>query len=349
MKPYVRRRRRHGEYGNQDLLSATVTNKTNKRYTAAVSEFANWVIENEDDAEDMEEFDDLVCDYIHELHRGSFGFSKASTLISALINKVPEFKHQLPRSKQALRGWTKQSPGGSYPPLTWELTVVIAMYFIKNGLFREGVGTLLAFDCMLRVGELTNIKRDDILDTGDLRVGGEHKGLVIRLTKTKTGPNKWVEVLQPEVQTILRQLIKSIPSSASQSQQRLFPFTGPQYRYQLKKACTALGFSNLYVPHSLRHGGATRYYHVLKMPIEDVLFRGRWASNDSARRYIQSGIAILMSFKSDKQREIGLKIVNEGILYHIALSQKHYHSNRPRIPGIGWNSSMAGGVIEPNH
>jgi len=177
---------------------------------------------------------------------------------------------------------------------------------------------------MFRIGELTNLTREDVLDSGDLRVSAEHKGLVLKLSKTKTGPNKSVEVLEPAVITIFRDYIGDIP--ISKPKQKLFTFTGAQYRYQFKKACKQLGLSGLYVPHSLRHGGATRYYRVMKMPIEDVMFRGRWQSNDSARRYIQQGMALQMTFAFSDQMEIGRRIINDGILPHISLSQEHYYS-----------------------
>jgi integrase len=75
----------------------------------------------------------------------------------------------------------------------------------------------------------------------------------------------------------------------------LFPFETHSFRRLFKATCVNLGISERYVPHSLRHGGATRYHHVKGWSIEDVLERGRWASVKSARRYIQSGVAMLMS------------------------------------------------------
>jgi len=59
-------------------------------------------------------------------------------------------------------------------------------------------------------------------------------------------------------------------------------------------ACAELRLPAAYVPHSLRHGGATR----LKMrgvPLEEVMQRGRWAVSPSARHYIQAGEAMLLS------------------------------------------------------
>jgi len=46
------------------------------------------------------------------------------------------------------------------------------------------------------------------------------------------------------------------------------------------------------VPHSLRHGGATADF-LNGATIEQVMFRGRWQGMQSARRYIQTGRALL--------------------------------------------------------
>ena len=46
----------------------------------------------------------------------------------------------------------------------------------------------------------------------------------------------------------------------------------------------------LFVPHSLRYGGATTDF-LLGATIEQVLFRGRWKRPETARVYLQTGRA----------------------------------------------------------
>lgn len=302
------------------------------KYERNVLQFARWVWDNEEDQgdniDDYEEFDDLLCDYIHHLYDSDRGYSPASMTVHGIIHLLPEIRHHLPRSKQALKGWLKGTPTSSYPPLTWELTCAIAMRLIENGFERYGVGMLFAFDCFLRVGELCNIRRCDVADTGDLRIGVEHTGMVIRLRKTKTGNNKWVTVEQPELIVLMRHLLDSSDptvTSTADPNERLFPFTTDQFRRRMQQACKELKLPVRYVPHSLRHGGATRYYHVLKWTLEDVLFRGRWASNDSARRYIQTGMALLLSFKHHNHDAMTFGATVAKDLFHfIALAQKRH-------------------------
>jgi hypothetical protein len=113
-------------------------------------------------------------------------------------------------------------------------------------------------------------------------------------------------------------------STARPSDARLFPFKPHQFRRVLKAICVNLGLSDRYVPHSLRHGGATRYHHVLGWSIEDVLARGRWQSVKSARRYIQSGPAMLMSMHTPKAiSDISLIMARDPYNYIMTLTQKH--------------------------
>jgi integrase len=163
----------------------------------------------------------------------------------------------------------------------------------------------------------------DIADDGDTRVSTEHRGTLVRIRSSKTGKNQWVKIVDQSVIDLLRWLLAhrahhtqhhakvftnrwshTTKGRVKQSQRemkksineaRLFPFETYQFRRVFKATCVNLGISERYVPHSLRHGGATRYHHVHGWTIEDVLERGRWASVKSARRYIQSGVAMLMS------------------------------------------------------
>ena len=94
------------------------------------------------------------------------------------------------------------------------------------------------------------------------------------------------------VRELLRQLLNRVPEGRDQF---LFPSTS-QFRRCFKQACSYLGLSPAYVPHSLRHGGAT-HDHLRGLTVEDILRLGRWASTKSARHYIQSGRALLLTME----------------------------------------------------
>ena len=191
------------------------------------------------------------------------------------------------------------------------LAITIGVQLHRAGWQRAGIGVFVAFDCLLRVSELCNLKREDVADTGDRRISTSHKGMILRLGKTKTGGNKEVTVNDTHAQHLLRLLVQH-----TKPKQPLFPYTTAYFRKLFKATVTDLGLSDLYIPHSLRHGGATYYRHVLKWTIEDVMERGRWAASKSARRYIQSGRAMLMEMDAPQSLlQLAVKLALDPSLY----------------------------------
>jgi integrase len=94
----------------------------------------------------------------------------------------------------------------------------------------------------------------------------------------------------PAVSAALLYYLRSSPFSA---EQRIFPFSPDRFRRLLRRVADSLGVGHTpYVPHSLRHGGATCDF-LRGDSIEQIMFRGRWKSMESARRYIQTGRAIM--------------------------------------------------------
>lgn len=74
--------------------------------------------------------------------------------------------------------------------------------------------------------------------------------------------------------------------------------------------------------HSLRHGGATHDF-IRGMTIEWIMFRGRWASSKSARHYIQSGRAVMLSTAVPAAMAALAAKLAPRILFLLTLSQGH--------------------------
>src|SRR5205807_2262177 len=80
--------------------------------------------------------------------------------------------------------------------------------------------------------------------------------------------------------------------SSADANPPIFAFSPDLLRRLIRNACSALGVTTPYVPHSLRHGGAT-FDFLRTGSVEHVQFRGRWKSLDSVRRYVQTARALL--------------------------------------------------------
>ena len=303
--------------GNRFLLQAAYAPSTRKKYLSAVQLFLDFCGDSGEDPTSPSDFDELLNDFIHHLFLTEAGKSRAVDTIYGILMFLPELKSHLPVSMLAARGWNKLAPVLSYPPLTWDLTVLVALKISLRS-WPCAIGTLLAFDCFLRIGELCSLKREDVADAKDARLGVDFKGMALRLRKTKTGPNQWVTVENVQVMHLLRALIAKAKPGHS-----LFPVSTSTYRRLFKSACSDLKLSSTYVPHSLRHGGATRQ-HLLGKSMEDILLRGRWASTRSARRYIQSGRAVLLSMDIPASLARLGPILSRDITTTFSLTQKYF-------------------------
>lgn len=275
------------------LLEAGYTAKTKKDYINAVNEFLSWCDDHGLEADDYYELDDLLSDFMHHVYieRKSKGRHLCANALNGICMLLPRARGQLVVASRILLRWGKAHPSVAYPPLTWELAVTIAVQMIVSGYHRFAVATVLAFDCLMRLNEFMGLRGEDVVDggaAGEHRLGMEYRKMAIRIRRAKTGQNQSVEVDDPDVAQIVRVALKGKAAGG-------FLFGGPRESgayYRVFKACCAeLGLSQAYVPHSLRHGGATRL-HLRGVPIDDILQRGRWEATKSARRYIQSTKAI---------------------------------------------------------
>ena len=208
-------------------------------------------------------------------------------------------------------------PSVSHPPLTWDVAVCIAVSLTSSDGLQAGLATLLAFNCYLRVGELCNLRKEDVAFSQDARMGSAFSGCSLRLRHTKTGPDQWVRVRSQPIRVLLRGLVDSLDPGVL-----LFGFSASTFRSRFKRACARLGLSDKYVPHSLRHGGATHDY-LLGMRLEDVLFLGRWASTKSARHYVQTGRALLLSVEVPSWLAVCGAVMAKDILSSSSLAQSH--------------------------
>lgn len=265
--------------------------------------------------------DELVSKYISYCYSNGVVLSVAVNTICGIQHYYPTLKHGLVVSKKAVAGWTRINAVGKQerPPLTLELTTVIAASMAKSGYFNAGVATLLAFDCYLRIGELIGLKISDVALTGSVVFGSAYTGTGVRLAKTKTGINQFVMIRSATVVTLLKLVIGTRTGN-----EYVFQLTSKQYRDLFHRIIGGLGLSGAgFVPHSLRHGGATTDF-MKGLTIETILHRGRWAVSASARTYIHSGQALLLMVNAPQLQILGakLQLKLEGIMCRHMFTEK---------------------------
>lgn len=298
------------------LTTGAYAPSTIAAYTAAVRHFHSYCRHHSRHSSPLY-LDRCLREYICRLfyRHGARNRQLAVNTVYGLYMLQPEMRGRLSGSEQLLAGWKRQLPSVSHRPVTWPIAIAIARTMAANGYSDCAVATLVAFDGLLRVGELVTIASADVSVSGDRRRGRSSRAtsesrsisqlphpssrrsssIFIRLAVTKTGANQTAEVSDPDVITLLEHYITTRPHNS-----RLFPFptSSPAgyFRAVFRSACHALDLTPLgFTPHSLRHGGATHAHVHMGLSIEHVLHRGRWRSNSSARTYLQSGTAALIS------------------------------------------------------
>lgn len=302
------------------LLVSGFQPETVKKYRRAVYQFLDWCLTTSSDAQTQDDLDELLADYFSQMHadRNGKGKSTAVATLAGIRMYLPQLKSpSLPIASAISTRWNKSRPAVSFPPLTWELTVAIAVQLARGGQYAYGVATLLGFDCLLRVGELTKLRRENFADYKDARLGSEYRVALVAIEKAKTGRYQSVKVDDPAVRLLLSGLVARMKPRSL-----LFPGGAAAYRRAFKAACASLGLSNRYVPHSLRHGGATRM-HIRGDRLDDILVRGRWKSTESAKTYIKMGPALLLANSAPASVSAAAVVLAKDVRLAMALTQKH--------------------------
>jgi integrase len=235
--------------------------------------------------------DELFAEFLQHQHDLGGSFTYASHAVNAAVHHRFDLKGKLGRAHRCLKAWSKKQITRSHPPLTWEVTVLLACSMLRGGYLGAAVGMLTAFDCYLRVSELCNIRRSHVVK----HIGPRNRAftdVAVILPQTKTGVNQSVPVWDHDVATILWAWVSS-PHVGASSDARVFDFSPTLLRRLIHRCCQAQRLHGIpYTPHSLRHGGAT-FDFMRTGDVSFVQFRGRWASMESARRYIQTTRAML--------------------------------------------------------
>ena len=164
--------------------------------------------------------DRALAVYIQACHDARSSFTYVSQALSGAVHHRPDLRNRLPIARQCLRGWDKTRETTSHPPLTWELTVVMACTLARSGYHGPAIAMLLAFDCFLRVGELTRIPFTDIVMPNDPRTGRAHSTMAVVLRSAKTGKLQSVGVADHDVARLVAvwarsALVHSDPAAAT--------------------------------------------------------------------------------------------------------------------------------------
>ena len=160
---------------------------------------------------------------------------------------------------------------------------MLAIQMSSVGWYDEAIALLIAYDGYFRISELLSARVRDFYHW----TLSDPPQYQFRLSQTKTGPNRLVTMTKPDLGAALVTFIRTRWDGES-SRTRIFNFTPRHFRKRFRIGCELLGWDSVgFVPHSLRHGHASDDFNA-GVPVDTIQVRGRWASIDSTRHYIQS-------------------------------------------------------------
>ncbi len=299
-----------------------MTPETCARYMKDVDEFFVWGSERGATAESIEILDELVCDFAHFTFdaRGGSGRQRVVNCIYGLNLLRPGTADFLVMAKRCVKGWSRLVPPSPYPPMSWEVALVVAFEMAGRGWHDCATAVLVAPLFYLRVGELLGLRCKDVAFPGDQRIGSDWGRTGLALPVTKTGPNKFAQAPGAFPAFLLRVMVAGKPPDA-----KVFDLSGSLLRTRFKAICRDLGLSDRYVFHSLRHGAATSAF-LRGVPLEEILVLGRWAAMQSARHYVQAGRALFLSVSIPEQVAKAGEAFAKDPVRMLALSRWYRHA-----------------------
>lgn len=269
---------------NLPLLGLSITPRTRILYSKAAAEFILWYQDQPGAYSSYSHIDSYLAVYLNLLFQSQTShLGHANNVVYGLMHAAPSLRQRLPTTRRCLKGWKKSRVPFSWPPLTWELCCMLAIQLSSVGWYDEAWAVLISYDGYFRISELLSCRVRDFY-CWSLSDPPQYQ---FRLKHTKTGPNKLVTLTRSELGAALVTYIRTRCDGESGTE-RIFNFSCRHYRKRFKIGCELLGWESVgFVPHSVRHGHASDDFNA-GVPVETVQVRGRWASIESTRRYIQS-------------------------------------------------------------
>ena len=275
------------------------------RYTAALNTLKAWMVQHLIlwDVMSEEDQDFLVADYILDARdEGDLQPQHARDLISALQKLNP--RRRLHISWRVVNGWALDRPAEQALPLPCSAALALSVLLVGAGKPGVGLGVLLCWCGLLRVGESLALKIEDV------RIVGAEA--ILFLGHTKRGVAERVVLINPGVVLFLREYLRR---RGGRPWDRVIVESHTTFRRWFMLGLRALGITDPYRSHSLRRGGATAMF-MNGAPLSSVMIYGRWASETSCRLYIRTAEVIMLRSEAAWTPAVRARLVALASLGH---------------------------------
>lgn len=274
-----RQAKRKGLNLRKNLISAPLL----KRYQFVLIHIANYLADCNLRVECIEDLDEAISSWVEYIFFEGEAKGLASDGLASLQYHLPQSAGHLRMSWKLVRTWQKVEPPTRVIPLSPMLARAFAGACVLSGKIAEAAAILMAFDAMLRPGELY------VVAVKDLTFYATKAVLTLRDTKTgkRKGAGEMVVINSALANRWLR-----IACRARRPNDLLLLDGPPSFRLLFRNLVSHFGLQGLYAVYSLRRGGAT-WDFLLHQSMKRTLLRGRWTSTSTARIYLQDTVATM--------------------------------------------------------
>ncbi len=277
----LRHKRARVRCGQGPLRDRVIGAATTKRYRQHVKEFFKWCKQaGLTTPRTTEEFDQVLSEWAGCLWAEGDARSILANGLSGLSHFVPSLRRKLNGAWRLHAAWVRSEPAHQAPPMTLSMVQAMAGWFVERGYHSAAVGILLAFNVILRTGELCDLR------TTDFTAGVKCVLLILRDTKigARLGVHQEASCKDPWLVAKLKGQLKLLPRGAL-----LIGMSAKNFRSLWRQALKALGIPKKFTPYCLRRGGATSLFRHTGS-YDKVAEKGRWLSLRAMRNYINQAL-----------------------------------------------------------
>lgn len=146
------------------LRQLTVQPCARARYEKAISFFFSHLrMEGFSLPTQKSKLDPLLCDYLEHLWSSGAGRAQACDTLAGLQNQQPNLKGHMPGAWRLLKTWHQNELPSRAPPFPEHVVQALAGWAFFKGLYSFGISVLVGFYCMLRTGEVLQLRSSHIL------------------------------------------------------------------------------------------------------------------------------------------------------------------------------------------
>ena len=293
---------------------------------------------------DIDTINSVLAKYGRALYSSGRPYAHFSETLNAFSSQVPKMRRLLQPSWDVAFAWRRAEPGSHHVAMPWQVLVAFLAVALCWGWPRFAGAMALAWGGILRVGELLEAKRKDLLLPKDVNGTIDFAILSIKEPKTRfsAARHQSARLDQPD----LLQLVSTIFGSFL-PEEKLWPASGQTLRNRFKQVAKALGVPTTPgkdVLHlelaSLRAGGATWLMLASDNP-DLVRRRGRWINSKVTEIYVQEVSALqLLPKLSFTSRQL----VFGALEQFSSLWEKVRFFAEAKIPPKVWYSLIAAGT-----